>query len=223
MRKAIAMLLVVSLLAMTLAAFAEDLTFTSDMVDLRKTKDDRLIPDFGNKLQGSDSNYDVTVDGSLHIVKTGIVNFFINIPDSYVCFTQDWKASILVYALFGADQSLAEELAADNIHMLILDLMNSNELHIKTFSGDAFCDLVGDMNDLPEKYYDNVGALFAEAFSAKYNGMYKTASNVWIALDDDWLLTIVNGEYVVINYIGETITDLETEAIHEIADALIVA
>lgn len=223
MKKTLAFLLIVSLLAMGLPAFAADMTFTSDMVGIQKSKDNRLIPDIGNKLQSSDSGYDVTVDGSLHIIRTGKVNFFINIPNSYVCFTQDLKASILIYALFGTDQSLAQELAGANIHMLILDLANNfNELHVKTLEGDTLCNMVGDMNELPEKYYDNVGELFAEVFSAKYNGIYKTATNVWIALDNDWLLTIVNGEYVVIEYGSKEITDLETEAFHEIADALIV-
>ena len=222
MKKTIALLLILSMLAMSLPAFATDLTLTPDMVNVKKSKGDKLIPDIASKLQGSDSGYDVTVDGSMHIIKTGKVNFFINIPNSYVCFTQDWKASILIYALFGADQSLAQELADANIHLLILDLVNSNELHVKTFKGDTLCDMVGNMNDLEEKYYDNVGELFAEVFSAEYKGIYKTSSNVWIALDDDWLLTIVNGEYVVIEYSSDTITDLETEAFHEIADALIV-
>ena len=222
MKKMFAMLLIVSLLAMSFSAFAADLSLTPDMINARKTKDNKLIPDLNNKLQGSNSGYDVTVDGSLHIIKTGKVNLFINIPNSYVCFTRDWKASILMYALFGIDQSLAEELAAANIHMLILDLVNSNEIHVKTYEGDDLCKLVGDMNELSEKYFDNVGQMYAETFSAKYNGVYRTASNTWIALDDDWLLTIVNGEYVVIEYSCEKMTDLETEAFHEIADALIV-
>lgn len=223
MKKAFALLLIASLLAMGLPALAEGLSFTPDMVDVRKAKDERLIPDFASKLLGSDSGYDVTVEGNLHIIKTGKVNFVINIPNSYVCFTQDVKASIMMYVLFDVNQSLAEQLAQNNIHMLILDLLNNGELHVKTFNGDALCEMVGDMNDLPEKYYGNVGEVFAEVFSAKYNGMYKTASNVWVVLDDDWLLTIVNGEYVVIEYSCETITDLETEAFYEIANALMVS
>jgi len=222
MKRILALLLMAALLAACIPALSEGLSATPDMVGIQKTKEKRLIPDVFNRMNAGNTGYDVTVEGNLHIIKTGSVNFFINIPSSYVCFTQDWKASILMYALFEVDKSLAQELAASNIHMLILDLVNNNELHVKTFPGDRFCDLVGDMNQLEEKYYENVGAMFADVFQTAFKGVYKTASNVWIALDDDWLLTIVNGQYVVIEYCCDRITDLETEAFHEIADALTV-
>ena len=94
--------------------------------DMRRTVTPALVVFYDNP-KDSEVSCSVTIGGGLCIIRMGEVCVHNSIPDTCVCVAQDWKAFLVMYALFNVDQSLAERLVNAGIHPLVLDLVNPDD------------------------------------------------------------------------------------------------
>lgn len=167
----------------------------------------------------NDGGDSVSVYGSLIAVQTNGIAMMLDLPDAYLCFTQDYIASIKSYAIVNDPEAMLEYLKEINAHFYLYDQYTLNESHINTLEADNASRFVGNLNDLSESDLNAFALAFAKANGIEYQDTYKTVTSTWLYFSGEVsvYVTVVNGGYLAY-FAG----DAEEEDAQEILSCLSV-
>ncbi len=144
----------------------------------------------------------VTVAGNMVSVQNGGVFMLLTLPDAYLCFTQDYNASLQTYAMLN-DQSLREGLqnhmVQNDIHYYLLDMYTTNESAILSIGPDQASMMIYNMKNLNSSDLNDIGAAFAQGGGVSYGGSYSSSTATWLKFTGkvNMYMTIVGGQYIV--------------------------
>lgn len=225
MKKLLSVLLAAAMLLSCCTVFAEEETQTIDfsVVEFQKITEEES----GAKVAIKDeSSYaiapisdSVTVSGSMIAVRTRGLTMMLNLPDAYVCFTQDYFASLQSYAMLSDPDPLQNFMVQADSHFYLYDQYTQNESHIDSLQSDKACAMIGNLRYLDDENLKAFAAAFGEANDVTAQGFYKTGTAVWIKYTGvvNVYITIVGSEYLAYFYGNAEDTDAQ-----EILSALTV-
>ena len=196
MKKLISLLLVFCLAAFTCAALAEDVTLTEDnaKVEIAGVGVADLEPSEVESY--ALGGYSVTNNNETYTINTGSLTFQVSLgayPEVYTL-TRDYAASFAAFMYFDYDAVLSffEE---NDIHLLLYDAGTDNQTILYTIPGDETASYIGNFTALSAANK----AVMAKANSGTET-IYTIGNCDWFRISADTLVTIVNGQYVVLCY-----------------------
>ncbi len=203
MKKIVAVLLALLMCAASLTAFAElGFDFSQDEIKLDGIGIAELpeIEKDENARAATATDSVVNQDGVYGILtKTGALIVFDPRGLSFMTLTQDYKASYDVYKLFKdmeTVQQYIQSMAEDDFHIIVWDQYDAFDLiALDTCGSDGLTQKVGNLNRLSENDIHTVASALAQANGLTSYDLYGFNNNIWIQLNAQTLVTIVNGEY----------------------------
>ena len=210
MKKLLSVLLAAVMLLSCCAVFAEEGTQTIDFsgVEFEKISGE----DSGAKVSLKDKESfaiapisdSVTVSGSMIAVRTRGLTMMLNLPDAYVCFTQDYFASLQSYAMLNDPDPLQNFMVQADSHFYLYDQYTNNESHIDSLKSDKACAMIGNLRYLDDANLKEFAKAFGDVNGVTCQGFFKTGTATWVKYTGavNVYLTIVGSEYLAY-FIGE--------------------
>lgn len=201
------------------ATYTVDSTLTSDYsndevgLDMPKTK----LPDIQLK-EESQARYadDVVKQANVYSIATpsglNITLNSSNLP-SFLVLTQSYYASLDMYSRFASDADATayiNNLIDSDIHIVVMDAYDAFQYILVQNSGrSALTEHVGNLSALKQSDLEAVATQIAIDNDFTSFSLYSFNGNTWIQLGDYVLLTIVNSEFVLVDYYpnGDAMTD----------------
>lgn len=232
MKKWICMLLVLSLITtMVMTASAAEVEVTEDdiSVSVEKKEQDhdlQLKESSSYAIDGADR---VTIDGNTYVVETGTVTLYLDLDPSlgFICLTQDLMASVENYFMLSDDpEGLMNALIDENIHFLLLSGYSFMEVDILTIDSDEFAEQIGTLSQQSDLMKEAYAAMFGPANGFNDYELKEIGINTWIALTPDLYVTIVDGNYIVVETYtedGSAMTEDDVLDLDELLASLTIA
>ena len=123
---------------------------------------------------------------------------------SFIVLTQSYYASLDIYSRFNSDSEATNyisDLINDNVHIVIWDAYDAfQSIVVKTAGSSSLTEHVRNLSALSDSDVQAVAELVAMNNNFAQHDIYTFNGNTWIRLADNFLLTIVNSEYVTVAY-----------------------
>ena len=159
----------------------------------------------------------VRVTGTMVTVQSGDIIMMLDVPDAYLCFTQDYNASIRSYMILSEPDLLQNYMVEANSHFYLFDQYTLNESEIVTLERIPLFVLIGNLKDLNETDQNDFATAFGTVNGMTCSDIFRTDTAAWIHYTGDFnvYITIVGGECLAF-YCG----DADDEDAREILSAL---
>ena len=193
---------IVILMLCCASAYAETLEVNPEDVTLDLSAAHHADVELADQAAFANAGADTVVrDGTNYIVDTGALKLKLNMAryPSVLCFTQDKYASFEAY--LAVDPAKLDELLnwliTDKINFFLLDLETNMEVYIYTHEADNASLMIGNLSTLSD---DNMNVVTSRIFPGAT--ALQAGSTRWIQASDSAMLTIVNNQYVVVEFGG---------------------
>lgn len=174
-------------------------------LEIKETKLPKV--DLKQASQAASNGDTVVKQDNVYSIKTpSMLNISLNAVSlpSFIILTQSYYASLDIYSRFDSDAeatNFINNLINDNVHIVIWDAYDAfQSIVVRTAGSSSLTEHIGNLSSLDESEVQMVAAMialdnnFSQVEIRSFNG------NTWIQLADGFLLTIVNSEYVTLNY-----------------------
>ncbi len=157
------------------------------------------------------SNDVVTVADSMIAVRSGSITMMLNLPTGYVCFTQDYFASIESYAMINDPEGLQRLMVENDCHFYLLDTIAMNESSIEGREADDLSMAIGNMKSLSDEDQIYIGTQIGSASGVDFRGVVKTGTASWLSFGGsvNLYMTVVGGTWLI--YYAGNAMDIDAE------------
>lgn len=165
----------------------------------------------------------VVVNGSMNIVKTAEnVVFIMNVPAGYTCLTRDIEASIFAYIRIKDPEKLVAWLMENSMHLLLINDLDNSWVTIETFGSDAISTRVQNLTSLTRDRMNSYAVAFAQSYGITFNDIVESGSLSWMRFNDDILVTVVGGQYIIARWLEEEMTEDNLQDMMDLLSNLII-
>ena len=175
------------------------------------------------KAYGEGSTDMVSVNGSMNIVKTqqNLV-LIMNMPNGFTCLTQDFEASMFGFIRIKDPDGLIEDMIEDNIHLMFINDLDNTWIGVSTIGSDAISARVGNLNTMTKDRINSYAKVFAASEDVVFNDLVEAGSTTWMRFDDNILITVAGGQYIMARAYGKDLPDTLLEDMVELLSNLII-
>ena len=184
----------------------------------------RSLPiEMRERAYGEGSTDMVSVNGSMNIVKTqeNLV-FIMDVPKGYTCLTQDFEASMFGFIRIKDPDGLIKDMIEDKIHLLFINDLDNTWIGISTIGYDSISTRVGNLNTLTKDRINSYAEVFAATESIAFNDLVEAGSTTWMRFNDNILITVAGGQYIMMKAYGSDLPDTLLEDMAELLSNLII-
>ncbi len=152
----------------------------------------------------------VTVSGSSVRVYDTHLTYTMNVPDGFLCFTQDFFASYNAFSYISNPEGLISQMVSEDLHMILYDTLLGNEFDVYYMGQDGVSSYLGDLNALSSGELASFGSAMASANGWTYTGSLRYGSNTWAQFNNLYI-TVVGGQYVFACFVPDSGTFTEDD------------
>lgn len=150
-------------------------------------------------VEGNDT---VSVNGSAITVQSGGLSMTLTPPGGYICFTQDYFASIDNYILMNDPDTLQNFMVESDSHFYLFDQTTLNESYFYSPQQDDASVAIHNLNELSNDDLGDFASYFGKANNVTCCGFCYTDDVMWLLFSGDTnvYLTVIDGEYIAYNF-----------------------
>ena len=145
----------------------------------------------------------VTVNGNTYVVVADNLTYTLELDPALgmIVLTRDYFVSMANAWQLGLDMDAFVEYCASNgTHILLYSQYTGAEIDIRSMGlSDRGSMTVGNLSAVSAEYQAAFLSSFAQVNEMTANGLIIAGDNVWMQMDDTVFLTVVGGEYVIVN------------------------
>ena len=207
MKKLVCMLAALMICAVSALAAGEGaLTVDPSEISLNLPDDTEVIgkPELSGSAREVTEEDEVKIENGVYEVKlpsgTKLTLDASQMP--YVVYTQNYFASLDLYMQIKDPDQLINALKENHIHLLVLDAYEAfQEIQVQAGQSDGLCKHVRNLKMLTKDELAAVASALATNCGVSGYQLHEANDNIWIQLGDDFMLSIVNSEYVKVWYV----------------------
>ena len=141
----------------------------------------------------------VTRNDNVYEVDNGNLRMTLDLSKypGFLCFTQDMYASFESYLAVSDPNALVNELIDEKVHFFLYDMETNLQIFIYENEADNLSALVGDFSKMSADNQKVVASRIASNCTIQSIG-----ENSWLLIQDGVLVTICNGQYVIVEFGG---------------------
>ncbi len=190
--------------------------FSTELPSLSYAKPDLKVGNLAPETKDT-----VSVNNASVIVKTseGIL-LMANIPANYTCVTQDYTASIFSLIYFSDPEGLVQSLIDEGTHLLYINNLNDDWIKIVVMEPDAVSSMVGSLNTLTNERIVEYANAFSAMNGLTFNDIVTAGGNTWMRFNDQILVTVCGGHYVLAFWIGDEGDTFTEDVLADVTDVL---
>lgn len=200
MKKLFALLIALMMLncATAMAEAVEYELIITEPVDFTEVGSDIKINDSLLAANGADTA--IITDNMCTIYSDNLIINFDHTQGSFIFVTQDFYASYMGYMNMFNDAQAGHQSMLDNaMHLQIYDQMFQDIYVLRTIASISMKGSYGTLSMLPENVQTQLGEQIAMELGGAYGGIVKVNNTVWIKVEHECYITIVDGNILLLN------------------------